>query len=154
MRWVLPVAVLLLSAAMSSAQMAATEFDSSAIDDTLAAADDSTTSPLRELWRSAVLPGWGQWSMGHEIKAVLFAGAAAGWLAAGVREAGRVSEAPAGRQEDRAARRNTRFLLYFTTATAAAVDAYVDAHLRDVRPNRPGLRLEGNGAQLRLALRW
>jgi len=89
-------------------------------------------SPRVVLWRSALVPGWGQLSQGHPIKAVLFAGAAAGWLSAVVADASSVSRSsgPLERQ-DRAARRNTRVLYYVITATLAGVDAYVDAHLDD-----------------------
>lgn len=89
-------------------------------------------SPRGALWRSALIPGWGQLSQGHPFKAVLFAGAAAGWLSAAVADAARVGQARSGlERQDRAARRNTRVLFYVITATLAGVDAYVDAHLDD-----------------------
>ena len=104
-------------------------------------------SPRAVLVRSAVLPGWGQAATGHRWKALLFAGAGAGWLAsAAVEEAG-VRKAPTPQEyEDRAARRNTRVLLYLVTATLSALDAYVDAHLEDFEvdagdPGAPGVRV-------------
>ena len=104
-------------------------------------------SPRAVLVRSAVLPGWGQAATGHRWKALLFAGAGAGWLAsAAVEEAGVRKALTPQEYEDRAARRNTRVLLYLVTATLSAVDAYVDAHLEDFEvdagaPGAPGVRL-------------
>lgn len=95
-------------------------------------ASTARLSPRGALWRSALVPGWGQWSIGHPVKAVLFAGVGAGWLWAAVSEASRVDDATTALQrEDRAATRNTRVLSYFITATLAGLDAYVDAHLDD-----------------------
>lgn len=107
---------------------------------------DGTLSPRAALMRSAALPGWGQAAAGHRLKALLFAGAGAGWLASAAVENARAREAPTPEEhEDRAARRNTRVLLYLVTATLAAVDAYVDAHLEDFHvdagePRAPGIR--------------
>ena len=118
-------------------------------------------APRAALIRSALVPGWGQLDNGHPLKAALFAGTAAGFLAAVVVERDNLSgtDAEIGDArdalaslvaaggddpqlrariaqlesdfEDQAARRNTRLLYLFTTATLAAVDAYVDAHLAD-----------------------
>ena len=101
-------------------------------------------SPRAVLVRSAVLPGWGQAAAGHRLKALLFAGAGAGWLASAAAENARARKAPTPEEhENRAARRNTRALLYLVTATLSAVDAYVDAHLEDfeVDAGAPGLRV-------------
>ncbi len=101
-------------------------------DRAIRSADDVPLIPRSVLWRSAVLPGWGQWRGGHRVKALLFAGAGAGWLAAVAVEHGRISEAPTpALYQDRVGRRNTHVLWYVITATAAAIDAYVDAHLHD-----------------------
>ena len=101
-------------------------------------ASDSTAVPLaprQALMRSAVLPGWGQLSNGHPFRGLLFAGTAAGFLTAGVLEARAVNDAnDDAERERRTARRNTRYLLFVTTVTLAAVDAYVDAHLADFGP--------------------
>ncbi len=108
-------------------------------------------SPRAVLVRSAVVPGWGQAAGGHWVKAVLFAGAGAGWLTSAVVESSRVADAPTPQEhEDRAARRNTRVLLYLVTATLSAVDAYVDAHLEDFDLDAGDLETPG----LRLTVRW
>ncbi|MDP7448464.1 MAG: hypothetical protein QF689_07770 [Candidatus Latescibacteria bacterium] len=66
------------------------------------------------------------------MKAILFAGAATGWLSAIAVEHGRIGDAPTPRlHQDRVGRRNTKVLWYVITATAAAIDAYVDVHLDD-----------------------
>ena len=97
--------------------------------------------------RSAVLPGWGQAATGHRWKALLFAGAGAGWVASAAVEEAAVRKALTPQEhEDRAARRNTRVLLYLVTATMSALDAYVDAHLEDFEvdagdPGAPGVRV-------------
>ncbi|HJP31390.1 MAG TPA: hypothetical protein QGF95_12640 [Candidatus Latescibacteria bacterium] len=89
-------------------------------------------SPRGALWRSTLIPGWGQATTGHPVKAVLFAGAGAGLLSAAVIEGARVGEAPTAlTRQDRAARRNTRVLYYVIAATLSGLDAYVDAHLAD-----------------------
>ena len=91
-----------------------------------------TLIPRSVLCRSALVPGWGQWRSGHRVKAILFAGAAAGWLSAIAVEHGRIGDAPTPRlHQDRVGRRNTKVLWYVITATAAAIDAYVDVHLDD-----------------------
>ena len=126
----------------------------------LEVADDGLR-PRTALIRSALLPGWGQYSNGNPLKAALFGGAAAGFLAALLVEHGNLGQTNAeirdaraalasgggdpellariaqleGVYEDRAARRNTRLLYVFTTATLAALDAYVDAHLADFGPS-------------------
>ncbi len=107
--------------------------------------DDGRLSPRAVLVRSAVLPGWGQAATGHGLKALLFAGAGAGWFTSAIVESARVGDAPTPQEhENRAARRNTRVLLYLVTATLSALDAYVDAHLEDFQvdaanPGPPGI---------------
>lgn len=89
-------------------------------------------TPRGALWRSALIPGWGQLSMGHPFKAALFFGVGTAWLSAATSEGLRVGDATTALQrQDRAARRNTRVLYYVLTATLAGIDAYVDAHLED-----------------------
>ena len=108
-------------------------------------------SPRAVLVRSAVVPGWGQAAGGHWVKALLFAGAGAGWLTSAVVESSRVADAPTPQEHaDRAARRNTRVLLYLVTATLSAVDAYVDAHLEDFDFDAGNLETPG----VRLTIRW
>lgn len=115
---------------------AAAVADSAAVKEARAPADPPAApiplTPRQVLLRSAVVPGWGQVANGHPIKGLLFAGTTAGFLAAAVIEWGRIGETndPAT-QEWRAARRNTRLLYFFTSLTAAALDAFVDAHLAD-----------------------
>ena len=83
--------------------------------------------------RSATIPGWGQYSNGRPLKALLFGGAAAASLGSVIAEVRSLDRAVTPEEhQDRAARRNTRFLLVALTATLAAVDAYVDAHLADL----------------------
>ena len=109
---------------------------------------DGRLSPRAALVRSAVLPGWGQAATGHGLKALLFAGAGAGWLTSAIVESARVGDAPTPQDhEDRAARRNTRVLFYLVTATLSALDVYVDAHLENFQldagdPETPGVRLK------------
>jgi hypothetical protein len=70
--------------------------------------------------------------LGHPVKAVIFAGAAGGWLSAAFIDASRVGDATSTlERQDRAAQRNTRVLYYVMTASLAGLDAYVDAHLDD-----------------------
>ncbi len=47
-----------------------------------ATAADSSLSPRHALIRSAVLPGWGQYSNGHPVKAALFGASTAAFIAA------------------------------------------------------------------------
>ena len=147
--------------------------------DTASSSASTRQQPRAALIRSAVVPGWGQYGNGHPIKAAVFSTAAIGLLAAVVVDADNLSQtdreirdararlaalaATGGDDanlltrigqlerefEDRAARRNTRLLYLFTTATLAAVDAYVDAHLADfhVVP-----RTDGVFVNLRLGL--
>ena len=127
--------------------------------------------PRTALIRSALLPGWGQLNNGRHFKATLFGGCAIGFLTAVLAERDNLSHTDKqirkahsslavlvatggddpqlrsrisqleGEFEDRAARRNTRLLYLFTTATLAAVDAYVDAHLDDFGPAPTSLNL-------------
>ena len=109
--------------------------------DTASAAEDTVTrelstakarlTPRGALWRSALVPGWGQWRNGRHIKAVLFSAAAAGFAGAGISETRNLNRALASERQAVAGRRNTRLLLFVATATFSALDAYVDAHLAD-----------------------
>ena len=139
--------------------------------------------PRTALIRSAAVPGWGQYRNGHPLKAVLFGGTAIGFLAAALVERDNLSRtnreirdartglamlAAAGADdtqlrasmvqlegqfEDQAARRNTRLLYLFTTATLAAVDAYVDAHLADFGYPGPSLDVAPTAAGVFISLR-
>ena len=115
--------------------------------DTLAA-----LSPRTAMLRSAILPGWGQYSNHRPLKALLFAAAATASLGSAVAEARSLDRAATPEEhQDRAARRNTRFLFFAVTATLAAVDAYVDAHLADLESvelklsTRPRLHSDADG---------
>ncbi len=96
----------------------------------------NTPTPRGVLLRSLVLPGWGQWANGRPFKALVFGGAAAGFLgkaAVEQRDLGRAADQGRDDEElqDRAARRNTWVLCLLATSTLAGLDAYVDAHLAD-----------------------
>lgn len=111
-------------------------------------------TPRSVLLRSAVLPGWGQYRNQRPFKALLFGTAAAGFLGAAVVEARSLSQATTPEEhQDRAARRNTRFLLLIATSTFAALDAYVDAHLADLEIE-PAVEIEPGRANLRLTIPW
>ena len=92
----------------------------------------NTLTPRGALLRSAVLPGWGQTRNGHYTKAALFSTAAVGFLVASAVETRNLGEANKTEHETVAGRRNTCLLLFFTTVTFAALDAYVDTHLANV----------------------
>ena len=96
-------------------------------------------SPKEALWRSALIPGWGQLRNGRYFKAVLFSAAAAGFAGAGISETRNLDRTEVAERQDAAGRRNTRLLLFIATATFSALDAYVDAHLADF-----GLSLAGS----------
>jgi len=107
------------------------------------------------LIRSAIVPGWGQLAGGHPYKALLFAAAAGGFLGAASIEWRAIDDAAnASDQEWRAARRNTRLLWFFTTVTAGALDAYVDAHLVDFGDGADLALLPAPGAEPGLLLAW
>lgn len=100
-----------------------------------------TLSPRGALLRSGILPGWGQLRNGKPVKAVLFAGAAGGFLVASIGDVRALRRADTTEQKEvRAARRNTRFLYFFIATTLSALDAFVDAHLADFgdEPVTPG----------------
>ncbi len=96
-------------------------------------------TPKEALWRSALIPGWGQLRNGRYFKAVLFSAAAAGFAGAGISETRNLDRAEVAERQAAAGRRNTRLLLFIATATFSALDAYVDAHLADF-----GLSLAGS----------
>ncbi|MHC4717418.1 MAG: DUF5683 domain-containing protein [Planctomycetota bacterium] len=148
------LAVLLLAwVVLSPGATLAQAPDSGRVDASAAAASDTAAAPLtprQVLIRSAVLPGWGQWASGHRIKGVVFGVAAAGlasYTVAAQRDLDQVSaQLDDLRRQDPfspliagletevqglAGDRNTRMLYVALAITAAAVDAYVDAHLAD-----------------------
>ena len=97
-------------------------------------------NPRGALWRSALVPGWGQLRNGRHLKAVLFSAAAAGFAGAGISETRNLNRAEASERQAAAGRRNTRLLLLIATATFSALDAYVDAHLADFGVSLAGSR--------------
>ena len=107
-------------------------------------------TPKGALWRSALIPGWGQLRNGRYFKAVLFSAAAAGFAGASISETRNLDRAEAPERQAAAGRRNTRLLLFIATATFSALDAYVDAHLADF-----GLSLAGSSdLPANLSLIW
>ena len=110
-------------------------------------------SPGGALLRSAVLPGWGQYYNGRPFKALLFGGAATGFAVAAVGDLSGPAGESLPQSDDRAARRNTRFLYLIGTVTFAALDAFVDAHLADVKIE-PIVGAGGDAALLRVRWRW
>lgn len=161
------VALLLCLAAVAGAQESAADSTAAGPGATrpLTSADSTAAggadpAPRAALWRSALLPGWGQLAGGHRVKAALFAGAAAGFLGAAASAQRGVDDPPPAAviargqgavsawQEDRAARRSTRVLCYVVVATLAGIDAYVDARLDDFDVDA-GFSDEGAGAWLR-----
>jgi hypothetical protein len=125
--------------------------------------------------RSLVLPGWGQLANGHPSKAAGFAvgaGVLVGMAAqtqsdldrigdrlAALQETAPGSSALAAlrqRQQDLAARRNSRVLLVVVGAVAAGLDAYVDAHLAGFDAEDDALALIAGPTWLSLAVsrRW
>ena len=107
-------------------------------------------TPKGALWRSALVPGWGQLRNGRYIKAVLFSSSAVAFAGASVSETRNLGSVEGQDRQAAAGRRNTRLLLFIATATFSALDAYVDAHLADF-----GLSL-GNRLDLApdLSLTW
>ena len=128
--------------------------------DTTRSVPEGPLRPRTALIRSALVPGWGQYSNDRPVKAALFGTTAVGFLAAVLVERNNLSRTSddirgarnswaeldaAGRDpqlqnqitqlegkfEDQTARQNTRLLYLFATATLAGLDAYVDAHLAD-----------------------
>ncbi len=151
---------------------------------TLRAIAGKAQRPRTALIQSALVPGWGQLNNGHLLKAALFGGTAVGFLAAvfverdnlnrtdmeigdardalsGLVAAGgddpqlraRIAQLE-GEFEDQAARRNTRLLYLFTTATLAAVDAYVDAHLADFGSSGRSFEVMPRSEGVSFSLRW
>jgi hypothetical protein len=130
-------------------------------DTTRSVLEDPLVRPRTALIRSALVPGWGQYSNDRPVKAALFGATAVGFLAAVLVERNNLSRTSddirtarnsladlvavgggdsqlqnqitqlEGKFEDQSARQNTRLLYLFATATLAGVDAYVDAHLAD-----------------------
>ncbi len=113
--------------------------------------EQELSPPYRVLLRSLALPGWGQLENDQPLKAALVAVSEVGFMAAGyieMRRSDRAYEAhiaaanagdeeEAARQfvfyEDRQARAVGHFWWGAFTIMLSALDAYVDAHLRDFR---------------------
>lgn len=126
--------------------------------DTASAAEDrairepekTRLTPKGALWRSALVPGWGQFRNGRHIKAVLFSAAAAGFAGASISETRNLNRIEDSERQAVAGRRNTRLLLFVATATFSALDAYVDAHLADFGVSLAG----GTDFPADLSLTW
>ena len=128
------VALLLLAPSPSPAQEAAA--DSSAAGPT----------PRGALWRSLLLPGWGQFYNGKPLKGLFLGGISAGLAVGALRAANDVDGAPTPEiHQDRAARRNTRILYVALAFTVSALDAYIDAHLATLDADLALLPLDRGG---------
>ncbi len=156
-RWTVPVWVGLLAVMAATVAVAdeGTEYGSRR--------SASLSPPYRVLFRSMVVPGWGQLENDQQWKAALVAMVEGGFLAAGfveLRRSDRAFEAhtaaairgdqgEAERQfiyhQDRHARAVGHFWWGAFALMISALDAYVDAHLRDFRSDQlvatPGVEL-------------
>jgi len=87
-------------------------------------------SPSGAVWRSALVPGWGQWYTEHRWKAALVAGAELFLAGAVVYEHEQVYRSATPSEADRHRDRRASFVLWFIgTFVYSLLDAYVDAHL-------------------------
>lgn len=87
-------------------------------------------SPTGALWRSALVPGWGQWYTEHRRKSVLVAGAELFFAGASVYEDVQVSRSSTLLEANQHRTQRTTFLFWLAgTWVYSLVDAYVDAHL-------------------------
>jgi len=110
-------------------------------------------SPLGAVWRSALVPGWGQWYTGHRWKAALVAGAEVFFIGAAVYEHEQVSRSVTESEADRHRDRRGTFVLWFMgTLVYSMLDAYVDAHLYGLDEGLEIVRL-GPGLEGPVALR-
>ena len=101
------------------------------------------------LFKSLVMPGWGQWENKRHVKALGFATLSSSLLLYSLDAQVTLSEtqSPSHHQELTAVR-NTRILLFFLSSALAAIDAYVDAHLADFSKDY-AFDTKRNGAVLR-----
>ena len=84
------------------------------------------------LFKSLVMPGWGQWENKRHVKALGFATLSSSLLLYSLDAQVALSETQSpSHHQDLTAMRNTRILLFFLSSALAAIDAYVDAHLAD-----------------------
>ena len=90
-------------------------------------------SPRGALLRSLALPGWGQLANGERLKAAAIALSEIGLTTAVVIQNRRVGDASGERKEKLRRNRNTLFFWLVGAIVYSAIDAYVDAHFRDVR---------------------
>ncbi len=90
-------------------------------------------SPRGALLRSLALPGWGQLANGERLKAAAIALSEIGLTTAVVIQNRRVGDASGERKESLRGNRNTLFFWLVGAVVYSALDAYVDAHFRDVR---------------------
>ena len=145
---------------------------------------DSSLTPRTAVIRSAVLPGWGQYSNGRPVKAALFGGGTAAFIAVTwmkVTDLDEVSEkidvtrrqlqlsVDGGEEkadllrrldgleashEDGAARRNSLILGIVATVTFGAIDAYIDAHLVGFGSEPPQFEVGPTGDGLYGLVSW
>jgi hypothetical protein len=88
--------------------------------------------PKNALFKSLVMPGWGQWENKRHVKALGFATLSTSLLLYSLDAQVALSETQSpSHHQDLTAMRNTRILLFFLSSALAAIDAYVDAHLAD-----------------------
>ena len=123
---------------------------------TEAAGDSSAVGPTPRgvLWRSLLLPGWGQFCNGKPVKGLLFGGVSAGLAVGALQAASAVDDADTPEvHQDRAARRNTRILYVALAFTVSALDAYIDAHLAALDADLAPMPLDG-GVGLVLQVPW
>ena len=110
-------------------------------------------SPLGAVWRSALVPGWGQWYTGHRWKAALVAGAEVFLVGGVIYEHEQVSRSVARSEADRHRDRRGTFVLWLMgTLVYSMLDAYVDAHLYGLDEGLEIVRL-GPGLEGPVALR-
>jgi len=138
--------------------------------DSLAARPDSVT-PLGALWRSLVLPGWGQLYYGSVPKAALFFGASAAVAGIVIWNSSRYLDAdrryqqydPSDGRKQLALRerefyrdqRDVAALWFVAIYALNAMDAYVGGHMASFPiGNTAQLRIQPLGEQISVQLRW
>ena len=180
-RHLFALGALWLVAALTTHAAARVEMGAPAI---ASSAADSSLTPRTALMRSAVLPGWGQYSNGRPVKAALFGGGTAVLIAATwmkINDMDEVSDEiditlrqlqlsiDRGEEEtdlpqrldelepsheDEAARRNSLILGIVATITFGAIDAYIDAHLVGFADEPPALEVGPTGDSLYARVIW
>jgi len=101
------------------------------------------------LFKSLIMPGWGQWTNKRHVKALGFATLSTSLLLYSIDAQVALSETQSpSHHQDLTAVRNTRILLVFLSNALAAIDAYVDAHLADFSKSY-AVDTKRNGAVIR-----